>query len=738
MNQGFPYPTPVEILRYMATIFDIKFSNVLVEASARKKFIEPEKLRDIYEGLIIASIKRYIGNDFGVSLGDCMGGLLDFYLKIVSSYDASGVSRERMLISLSSTYANVCLLELLFVVQKITRGPHPTTLLDSEASAITNVISWLEISDREWNEFYKDCQQKERDKITSWKRGEKLPSLMSIGNTANSDSRSRILLFVSRALDAVGKTEEGRELLAQTRALLLIGHHDESFPHTLASIQKTIYENNKSTYSAVSLLHSKLAPKAPKENPGLIHAEISRLRAHITLADDLADTEYFIDWLEARWHVFSGDISEAIQFYKRAVELCLYRTGDQQEIIINEALLVSSVKSAPDKVFIRELRWMQLLFGYESNHTDSPESSVKFEDWADNGEIEIWQSQFRRYFPDEGLFPGVTSPQKFSKIGPMIVEDLCVDDPKLRKTKPDYRNPDRKIKVGDNWQRKVPQLVWFTRPLRDFNVCEKLLEKGAGVNVHSESGQTPIMAALENMDLTQLDNRDPDDRFFWLYSTQAHLKETINRKTNKKKLLPILLAVDTGRLDVVEAVLSMGADPNLVGSVDDLSALMRCLELISIVKKPETALRKITISDATLEAIKRQSMGATGFSKKHHREFLNQLTEDHHKIFYKNLHLQMTRIIQAFDIKELRKIAMLLINAGADANMEKMGQSPMLLAAELNEADIFKAMLSAGADSSRAYVDKYTNERLNCWHIANRFKSIDVRAILDNLPRVPP
>ena len=398
------------------------------------------------------------------------------------------------------------------------------------------------------------------------------------------------------------------------------------------------------------------------------------------------------------------------------------RVGDQQAIIINEALLVSSVK--PDKVFVRELRWAQYLFGYESRQASSMEPSSRFEDWADNGDLEIWKEQFKNYFPTAGLFPGATFGQIAPKVGPMLLQDSA-------KQKPDYRNPNRKIKVGDNWQRRVPQLVWFTRPLKDFEVCQKLIDEGASVNLCSESGQTPIMAALENLDLTELDGQEADDRFFWLYSEQPHSTATINIKTNKKHMLPIILAVDSGRLDVVEKVLLLGADPNLFGSVDNLTALMHCLELIAVLKSPSQAKQKMTVS---LEAIKRQAMSTTGFSEQHQQEFINQLSGDEHRILSAVYHLQIDKIVQAFDIDVLRKIAIVLINNGADPNLvhpNMMGRSPMLLSAELGEADIFEAMLNAGGDPNQTYYDEFGKDRFNCWHLANHFNSSDVRIILD-------
>ena len=79
----------------------------------------------------------------------------------------------------------------------------------------------------------------------------------------------------------------------------------------------------------------------------------------------------------------------------------LFRGGENQERIVNEALVVASSKNNPDKVFLKQLKNQAIVFGLEmpSDGRRREESTYKFSDIAEPWEIDLWKSYMKLYFP---------------------------------------------------------------------------------------------------------------------------------------------------------------------------------------------------------------------------------------------------------------------------------------------------------------------------------------------------
>jgi hypothetical protein len=90
----------------------------------------------------------------------------------------------------------------------------------------------------------------------------------------------------------------------------------------------------------------------------------------------------------------------------------------------------------------------------------------------------------------------------------------------------------------------------------------------------------------------------------------------------------------------------------------------------------------------------------------------------------------------------MRRIATLLIKAGADVNAEHTapvkGYTPLMLATELNETILFNEMLSEGGDPRKSYYCKNTRMDVDCWRIADNFQSSKVLSTLQDIERFFP
>jgi len=472
----------------------------------------------------------------------------------------------------------------------------------------------------------------------------------------------------------------------------------------------------------------------PEQLQGELRLSLDRIRNILSSIDSGYTSQYWLDWHEARWHLLSGDLKTANDFYRKAAEDCLFRAGENQQLIINESLVVAAAQSRPDKVFLKHLKNACITFGYDIPSVTDPTPSNKFNDTVEQWEIEQWKAQFYRLFPQQGFFPGCSVEVGTPRIGPLIITDM-------NKIKPDYKNPDRTIKIGDIRQKRMPQLVWFAE-IEDFDATNNLLKKGASVDCFSESDDSPILMALQALNVTNVPFSSLDRRFFDLISQYPHTPETLNKRTQKKRLLPIISAVETGQPEVVEKVLAMGADPNGRGKTDEQTALNVCLKYIGYIKCPAKFMsdhREVKFSPAALDSIRRYLAGVYGHTLAEQKRAI-EAREKHPRygqFRQKILEIMIGRINEYMSLESMRQIAGILIDAGADVNAEHRsplaGYTPLMLAAELNERKLFEHMLVQGGDLKKTYVDPRTARAVDCWEIANYFNSYEVSTVLTDI-----
>ncbi len=585
--------------------------------------------------------------------------------------------------------------------------------------------------------------------IAAWRKGEDLPSAQSIyllsqPNTPNDDSQDSInwnlikpLLFLARSIDFIKRDAQGRVLLNEARLALWGAESKADIGKEIRSMQAGLLQSRGPAESHIAKLRSGLRRTVEKADPEQYRSIIKEVRELINASEKLQNTGYWIDWHDARWHVFSGDLKAASGLYKSAFEKAAFVAGENQKYIAEEAIVVAACQPNPDKVFLKQIKWMQIIFGYDIPSITSSEPSQKVSDNIEEWEIDLWRSSFDWVFPKAGLFPGAECKPSTEARGPLLFLDLS-------KVKPDYRNPNRTIKIDGI---RMPQLVWFAKN-EDVDVCRKLIEKGANINVQSEVGDTPILMALEALNVTEYEfdkcgrkSRSLKDETFKLISSFQHDEKIVNTKNEQTRSLPIIWAIRSGRKDVVKAVLDMKADPSSVGK-DGYTALYVCLKLIAILKDPELCKKlqaSMPVTAEALDSLRRQTRGQTGFTMDHQEQAVQAMKESgqysdiqhtHIDIVYRNIHRHM-------DIDELRAIASLLISSGSNVNAESVsplkGHTPLMLAVEMDERAIFEQMLICGGDINKTYKDPIAGRDISILEIAKFFKSTGVLQVLKDI-----
>lgn len=760
MPSDYPYPTPFEMLRYLLRSFDFKLpekDKKRLDDMAAKRIYDPREFNLSLTQYFTDVAAKYLGHETTDLISIRADQFIGIYLhSIAGAFPADGVSRLSVLEILIRTAIKDQLVEFAVAFKDEIGGPHPSFWFSSESGTVDALFAWLSDNEPHWDAYLAGLNKEHRDMIAAWRKGDYLPSaqslyLLSQPNTPNDDSQDSInlnlikpLLFLARAIDFIKRDAPGRVLLNEARLALWGAEIKADIGEEIRSMQADLLQSLGPARNLIAKLQFELRRTVEKTDPEQYRCIIQEVRKLISATDKLQHTSYWIDWHDARWHVFTGDLMAANALYKSAFDQAAFVAGENQKYIAEEAIVVAACQPNPDKVFLKQIKWMQVIFGYDIPSVTSSEPSQKVSDNIEEWEIDLWRSSFDLVFPEAGLFPGAECKPSTEARGPLVFSGGS-------EVKPDYRHPNRSIKVGDTWQRAMPQLVWFALN-EDVEVCRNLIEKGADVNVKSEVGDTPILMALEALNVTEFNEaniifggpiyRTLNDEIFKLISSVSHDVKTINTRTQKKRLLPIISAVETGRLDVVSAVLEMGADPNGRGKTDEQTALNVCLKLIGILKDPELCKKHQTsmpVTPEALDSIRRRAQGLSGFTLDQQRQLLENLIDSGLygpiqqlciDIKYKNIHQHM-------NVDELRGIASLLINSGANVNAEHAspvkGYTPLMLTVEMDERTIFEQMLICGGDIKKTYKHPRTGRDISILEFAKYFKSTDIMQVLKDI-----
>ena len=747
---NFPYPTYLEVVRALSKCFGVKKANKTLDDKAFDKSADFCLVLELIEEAI-SPISKYLGQDIAVRIKGYIKDFFEDYTSVVSNVYADGVNRKQMLEVLSSTILPEKLLSCYANELSIDSGPSPILFYSFDSKCVPQVLNWIEDKEPGWLKYVERLDKENRDKIKSWQNEEHIPSIQSIGLIQSWSSgpfpeqinwmRVRVSLWLASVMDRSNRDYDMANLTENCRLSSWGVSSALDVNKNVYQAQNLFKEDMSELMPKISILQQGLRRTVSKDNNAQQYFNdiLVELRDVIDSYENNVHISYWLDWHEARWAVFSGDLAKAVELYKSAFESCLFRAGINQKFIIEEALVVTSCVKFPDRVFLKKLKNALLTFKYDIPSIAKTKSSNKFSDFIEDWEVENWKAGFKLVFPDKGAFPNTTRALPEAKVGPLIMMGN-------EKFTPDYSNVNKKVKVGETWKKTWPQLAWFIYQ-EDKTAVRKLLDEGASVNVSSSSGDTPLIMSLECMDVLATPYASLDVSFFHMVSKVKHSKEVVNQTTQKKKLLAMISAVQSGRLDIVKKVIEMGADIDKRGMTDNQTALNVCIKLIGMVKDHDKYLKEqlsMPMSPEVLDSHRRHLAGLSGFSLDHQAQFIGKQNDDP---FFQEAMLHIfkmsaERVIDKYSIRELREIAAYLIELSADVNAEHSspinGYTPLMLAAELDELDVFKKMLVEKGDPRKTYYCKNTHKQVDCWDIAEYFGSKSVLSLLNDIAHVFP
>lgn len=748
-----PFPTVFEGLRLLFKALDIKGGNKAIDDEARNVWADYRYLDEFITGLPGERLEGYISKEVSSFFQLEFKKIVDDYLLLVATHSADGLTREEVMQPLVEFWLVPRIASLVNSICFDAKFVSAIELLSSQSMSVSIVLGWLDQNSNEWLGYKKQCEKEQKDRISAWQRGEDMPSAHSIALLGRNEIKSglsvsdwlriKTLLFISRALDFIRKERLGKLAIARSREYLLGAKiSKQKFNQTLGSLRIKSLRRIPIVYGPITnisegMLRKKEKPDASKDS---LRLDVDFVRSALKKQGEYNSSSFFVDWMDARWYVFSNDLIKANELYKQAVESAIYRAGDQLKAIVKEALVVAasikkSDKASPDKTFLKQLKNVSILFKLDTESVDqlqikSPEN--KLEDFVQLSEVEMWKGHFNTVFPAKGFFSQHNYFHGKDSAGPILLV-------KSKHTKPDYQHVNRNIKVGEAAQKIYPQIVWFILN-GSYEVVKRLIAKGARVDVNSSSGDTPLIMALEKLVVMEFPRRSFDDSFYKLIIEQSRVSDTVNSQTQKRKLTPLLLAVKSGRPEIVEKLLSLGANPNLRGDSDNQTALNICLKILNLHKNPNRLFESFIdqrITPEALDSFRRETNALYGHMLEDQVQAMSNRPADLLQIERYIVNDSVNQILEFINPDDMRAIFKMLLDKGADPNSQMTtplkGYTPLMLAVEKDLDEEVAMMLSCEGDLNEAYVHPDTREKINSWRIAELWKSKKVLRLMNDI-----
>lgn len=728
-----PYPRLGEVYKALALALDTKSKNRDVERLAREGDYDWSLLSSLREDLILTPLRRYVRDeDFIHNLDLFIQHVHASYLGIVSTISLDGLSREEALPILIQHYFAphaIGLFEAIWTKD----APNPFQFLDPENYPLDVVFKWADPDGRHSlakAAFPKttDGDKDNREKVTRWADGTQLPDLVSISlfldalaSNGTEEHRKKVpglrkWLLLARALTWFEREANPLHLRQILNWYIIRGDQEWDIGKilSLAAIEagKNL-ERLMEPYQKLFLCLDRTGEKSPGDRTNA-KAALADFEQQLENYDPEGRTRYAFEWYRGRWHVLSGQYEEALEHYRHAVTCSDYRAGETWKQIVEEAMALTGYLGNA-KPFLKQLKHRAITLGLIA----APRVG---EDVVEDWEIEALRKQFHYLFPPQGRFVEVDMPD--DDIGALPF--LMYDPESVANRQPNYRKPDQVVTVRmiDNQVRRWSQLSLYAS-CGPLDVVEKLLEKGASVDLLDEAGGSPLLGAIQRA--SDSNERDVLD----LLLQYPHNKATLNQQTVRKRLTPLVCSIDYGDPTVVEKLLAMGADANLRGHVDDQSPLYLCIRNMGGTRA-EAALRHLIFnrvnSDSDLmlrETLRRYGVGHAGAFGDKASMFEAMRGARGQEIFKKVGDSIIEDFLGRNSAEKQLRIAEHLLAYGADPNARHAypaaGRTPLMLAAENDSPEAVELLMRHGGDPFLKDKDGH-----DCLVIASGFRSLNV------------
>ena len=714
-----------------------------IDDACKSLEINPYHLESLKKELIHEPLSNYVNIYFADHVLGQFEKVTEIYLNLIKTVPLDGVRAEiaqQLIDKYFMTFA------IAFICSDSIDGMR-LTLRDvacSEKSLMGIVLEKLE-SSIEWQKFLIDSSDTQKERLRAWSQGpcSELPDLTSIAalgekwQRGNSWGTYKARLIIARLWDYFFYRS------GYTDLDILRCNSPQQCLDNLASQLFNLLAQEKEKYAVTTPLalglFEQLRLREVRVEGSQQHCLtlLEQLKYHQDNLDTAKETTYYYHWMKARYHLHSGYLQEAIDEYKWAFEQVLYRQGENTDKIIVEAIVAACRSPKPDKRFINRLRRMAVVMKIDlmpSEH-NSDEFKAKPQD-IENWEIASFSHYFTYFFTKESFFSGVSYP-----VNPHVKPGFWMVDKSSYQI--DLNKPDLVFAVGmeGGLVKKMPQLVYFSMQ-EDLDSISSLLNKGADVNKLSSSNESAILLAIQCMQANLVPLNSMSDKSFKMISQKPHKKSVLDTLTDKRKLSALGCAVQTGRLDIVNKLLEMGASVDRRHDIIGETPLFTAIGLIAHHTRSRLNYmhwEAMKYSEVNLQSVRAHAAGMLPHDLNHLRDVMMKQDSDP---LFQAIHqvlpeLQGESITKYTTADGFRQIAMLLIDSSADPNAKHdtamLGYTPFMLAIELDEAELVEAMLNSKyykPNLGDTCVDSLSRQRVDIERLIRNWRSCKVAQLL--------
>ncbi len=722
-----PYPRFGECIAALAGALDINKAGSDVGRLAREGDFDWEKLDTVIQELLVDGRGRVIGDAAQRVLLPWLVSVREAYTRVVLDVPLDSVGRSDALPILVEKFFVPAAANLLQQIHAAMPGPNLQVLLAQELDPVRVTLEWLDslVGGPVEKHLYPGSTgsaRTEQEKVRKWRNGIDLPSSQSIqlfcrklDECWKKTPSCTTWLLISSALSRLE-----RQWAGSLRPLML-SHPDHSSPvgNSIHAILNELVRSAGRTWPELAEPGRKLWHDLRRTSPKQVGdqdrtwREIETLESTAAAIDSEGRSAYHYEWMKGRWHAMSGEYQEALPHYEQAFELACYRAGHQIKDLVSEASCIAAFLGK--KPFLKRLKHVGIALGLFRK----PENGAVLEDW----EFDQLAQQLPIRFPAQGRF---VESQNDLSAQPMEGW-LFIDKVSLSKTLPDLKavNRVRAVHFANGAVRRWPQLRLFA----SFGLIEQtkaLLDAGASVDDLDSSGASALLCALQHAEATG--QREVVD----LLLAQPHHVVTINASTQRKRLTPLMCAIDLGRPDVVAALVARGADVEQRAFTDHQSPLYylvsQLFHKINPARMASSLLEKMMEEpDVVLQdTLRRFGVGMAG-------TFGSDVSgpRSHPELAIAATKAIVAKHVSRHSVSNLMQIAAVLLKAGANPNAPHTypvpGRTPLMLAAESDLPELFDLMVQHGGDPLRPDAALQ-----NCMQIAQSFRA---RKVVDYLTR---
>lgn len=673
-------PSQAEALHFLAKAFGLEASNQQLKDYLKHGDNNYRTKHKVLNEVFVEPLTKYAGTEVSAIIKGSIDYFFDDYINnLVCKINFDSTTREEAMGILCNSYLPYFCVKLLQHFEVKFRGPSIKQILSENKSALHGVFNWVEKYYPEVTANIRDNQLSDvraiSEKMGKWFSGQHAPTITDlIGMLAlrnlPDDDRSVILtwLLIARTLDWV--RFKNKKLGADFyERLTHYSNSDEQL--SLADITVPLQKYNQ-RFLILNQADDRFRDKLPiAAMSGQIRDDYNKLARLHEHHDKKGLLNYRLEQFKTFLYGKQPDL--ALKHLESAFKQSLYRAGEFQERLYQMALPLLEVN--------------------QPAHTRFKNQAIAF------GWIE----------------PPAEYDNKSSR------SEILYDSEKSDQGKNDTK------------------LLQLTKENDVEGVKEILQKRRASVDTLSSTNESVYLIAVEHAQMLG------DHRLIKLFleSEQSPKPKTLNTRDFDGNT-PLIKAVQYGFVEIVQKLIGWKADPNLIAAETARSPLMLAVEQLLSIYKPEMLPTPIELIEKgeprILENFRRHlittGMVSSSISLSELREWQSKTLKDPRKREILNQVVNQLDSGDNRDISAYKKIVHLLLDAGANPNQAHEypipGYTPLMLAAETNDSDLFRQLEKAGGDRKRTYQRTDTLEHIDCLEIAKYFNSENIVTYLNS------